>query len=87
MSAISFVTSTIVVSTPVGAIFFLMSLMSFSSGWPTFAENAFTFTPASFRTQQMVFESRPPETHTPTVLPLRSSSFMSISPYWSKLNA
>ena len=76
MSAISFVTSTIVVWTPVGAIFFLMSLMSFSSGCPTFALNAFTFTPASLRTQQIVFESSPPETQTPTVLPLRSASFM-----------
>jgi len=76
ISAMAFVTSTIVVSTPVGAMRFLMSLMSFSSGWPTFALNAFTLTPASRRTQQMVLESSPPETHTPTVLPLRSSSFI-----------
>ena len=79
MSAISFVTSTIVVWTPVGAIFFLMSLMSFSSGWPTFALNALTLTPASLRTQQIVFESSPPETQTPTVFPLRSASFIVLS--------
>ena len=79
ISAISAVTSTISVFTPVGAMRFLMSLMFFSSGWPTFAENAFTFTPASRSTQQMVFESSPPDTHTPTVLPFKSSNFILFS--------
>ena len=42
------------------------------------AENATTLTPALVNTFVMVLLSRPPDTHTPTVLPFRSANVIAI---------
>ena len=61
--------STIVVSTPHVAIRRCTFWMSSSSGWPRSALNASTVQPASISRFDTVFESRPPDTHTPTLRP------------------
>ena len=66
------------VSMPVGAMRLATSLMSFSSGWPMPPVKPITFTPASIITFAMVRESRPPETHVPATMPLRSSKTIAI---------
>ena len=58
-----------IVSTPQVAMRFLTLLMSDSSGCPRSPLNERTSTPASTSRLHTVFESRPPETHTPTFLP------------------
>ena len=70
-SAIASFRSTMTVSTPHVAIRSLTLLMSDSSGWPRSALKASTSKPSSTRRLHTVLESRPPDTHTPTFLPLR----------------
>ena len=82
-SAISFLTSTITVLTPQGAIFLATSRMSFSSGWPKSAVKHNTFAPASLNLTEIVLLSKPPDTQMPIFLPLRSLTVraISFSPY------